>query len=61
MTNIELYKAKDGWRWRAFRGGRIVATSGEAYCERRKAMQSLDNLLSSIANGSVKLKEEKHA
>ena len=29
---IRLYKAKDGWRWRAVAGnGRIVAESGEAY------------------------------
>ena len=29
---IHLYKARDGWRWRAVaRNGRIVAESGEAY------------------------------
>ena len=28
----EIYKAKDGWRWRLWaRNGRIVAESGEAY------------------------------
>jgi len=29
---IHIYKAKDGWRWRAVaRNGKITADSGEAY------------------------------
>jgi len=29
---IKVYKAKDGWRWRAeARNGKITADSGEAY------------------------------
>ena len=29
---IKVYKAKDGWRWRAVaRNGKITADSGEAY------------------------------
>ena len=57
MTYIYLFKSKDGWRWRFLRGGRIVATSGEAYGEKRKAENSLNNLLTSVANGHVRRKE----
>lgn len=28
---VQVYAAKDGFRWRMFRGGRIIAESGEAY------------------------------
>ena len=57
MTYIYLFKSKDGWRWRFLRGGRIVATSGEAYGEKRKAENSLNNLLTSVANGHVRRKD----
>lgn len=56
MTYCHLYKAKDGWRWRFTRGGRIVATSGEAYVEKRKARQSMENLLDNVAKGAVQMK-----
>ena len=56
MTYIYLFKSKDGWRWRFLRGGRVVATSGEAYGEKRKCETSLRNLLDSVASGSVKMK-----
>ena len=29
--HFEIYCAKDRWRWRAIRSGKIVAESGEAY------------------------------
>jgi hypothetical protein len=33
---FDVYRAKDGWRWRLFaRNGRVIAESGEAY--KRKA------------------------
>lgn len=59
MTYATLYKSKNGWRWRFIRGGRIVATSGEAYNEKRKAMQSMKNLLISAAKGAVHVKGAK--
>lgn len=37
MTKWDIYRAKDGWRWRAWRGGNIVADSGEAYSTRAGA------------------------
>lgn len=57
MTTFYLFKGANGWRWRATRGGRIVACSGEAYGEKRKAQATLDNLLASVANGSVRFKK----
>jgi uncharacterized protein YegP (UPF0339 family) len=57
MTYLCLWKTPTGWRWNAMRGGRIIACSGEAYKERRKAQESLDNLLASVANGSVRFKK----
>lgn len=42
MARWEIWKAKDGWRWRLkAANGRIVAESGEAYTRKgdaRKAM-----------------------
>jgi uncharacterized protein YegP (UPF0339 family) len=57
MTYAHLYKSKDGWRWRMMRGGRIVATSAEAYVEKRKAEGSLVNLVTSLSSGGVRLKK----
>lgn len=39
----EVYEAKDGYRWR-LKGGnnRVVADSGEAYDEERKAVKGFD-------------------
>lgn len=31
MAKTIIYKARDGWRWRAKVRGKIVAESGEAY------------------------------
>lgn len=56
MTYCTLYKSKDGWRWRFIRGGRIVAHSGEGYSEKRKARQSLENLIDSVAKGALHMK-----
>lgn len=54
MTYFCLTKSPKGWRWSATRGGRVIATSGASYKELRKAYESLDNLLASVANGSVR-------
>lgn len=44
MTRVELYKAPDGWRWRAKSGNhRVVGSSEEAHrakwYARRKALR----------------------
>lgn len=39
--DIEIYRARDGWRWRArMKNGRIVAESGEAYTRKRDAFRA---------------------
>lgn len=39
---LAIYEARDGFRWRALRGGRIVAESGEAYSSRRNCVRALE-------------------
>jgi uncharacterized protein YegP (UPF0339 family) len=42
-----VYRADDGWRWRArARNGRILADSGEAYTRRYDAALALERLIS---------------
>lgn len=42
---IEVYKARDGWRWRMWsRNGRIVADGSEAYTRRDSAMKGAKRL-----------------
>lgn len=37
-SQIKVYRAKDGWRWRQVSpNGNIMADSGEAYSEKRGA------------------------
>lgn len=44
---FEIYKARDGWRWRAkARNGRIIAESGEAYTRRYDCNSSMQKLIS---------------
>jgi hypothetical protein len=40
------------------RGGRIVATSGEAYSERRKAEDGLVGLVTSVAGSGVRMRKD---
>lgn len=36
---IDIYKAKDGWRWRVHaKNGKIVAESGEGYTSRVRCL-----------------------
>lgn len=38
-----VYKARDGWRWRAVhRNGNVVAESGEAYTRRGRCAEMAD-------------------
>lgn len=48
LVKVTVYKAKDGWRWRMERGGRIVADSGEAYTERAHCKRAVSRLLEAI-------------
>jgi uncharacterized protein YegP (UPF0339 family) len=41
----EVYKAKDGWRWRLrARNNRIVAESGEAYTRERDCVKAFNRM-----------------
>jgi len=45
---INIWKAKDGYRWHFKRGGRIVAESGEAYCRMKTCTKSVENIIHCI-------------
>jgi len=50
---IHIYRAKDGWRWRAKkRNGRIIAEGGEGYTRRRDAERAVETLVEAFG-GSV--------
>jgi uncharacterized protein YegP (UPF0339 family) len=55
FLTITAYQAKDGWRWRATRGGRIVADSGEAYASRRNALRAASSLVMAIATARAQI------
>lgn len=45
----EVWKAKDGWRWRLkAANGRIVAESGEAYTRRSSALRAITKLVTPV-------------
>ncbi len=46
---IKVWKAKDGFRWRMNRCGRIVAESGEGYKRVQSCTKSLCNIIKSLA------------
>lgn len=43
---VEIYKAKDGYRWRRIdqANGKIVSESGEAYVHRSECMDAAEDL-----------------
>lgn len=45
MIHVYIYKAKDGWRWRMIRSGRIIAESGEGYKRRSSCKRTVKNLI----------------
>lgn len=47
-THFTIYEAKDGWRWRAKRAGRIVAESGEGYVKKAGCLRSMIRFICSI-------------
>ena len=42
---LQVYKANDGWRWRAKSRGRIIAEGGESYERRPTMIKTLKNFL----------------
>ena len=50
-TNFEAYKDKIGeWRWRAKRGGRIVADAGEGYKRLPSMLRSFQRFCESLTS-----------
>lgn len=51
---FDIFKAKDGWRWRLWaRNGRIVAVSGEAYKRKAAAVKQCENLQDYASQSTV--------
>lgn len=55
MLTFTVYQAKDGWRWRAKRGGRIVADGGEAYTRRSGAARAVTRFCEAIAGKTFRI------
>ena len=53
---IEIYKSKDGWRWRVKgKNGEIVA-SGEAYSSRSSALRGVTTLIEILNDEEVSVR-----
>lgn len=53
---ITIYRASDGWRWRArTRNGRIIADSGEAYVSKSNAENGITALAEAFKAGSYEV------
>ena len=53
--HINIWKAKDGYRWHAKRNGRIVAESGEGYARIESLKKTLNHLMNAIALGDCEV------
>lgn len=46
---VEVYEAKDGWRWRLLSGNdKIIADSGEAYSTASNARRAIRKIIKEI-------------
>ena len=53
-TTFRIYRARDGWRWRAVRAnGRIVADGGEAYTRKASARRALWRFIEAIDRENI--------
>lgn len=51
---FDIFKAKDGWRWRLWaRNGRMIAVSGEAYKRKAAAIKQCENLQDYTAQSTM--------
>ena len=53
--HINIWKARDGFRWHAKRNGRIVAESGEGYARIASLKKTLNHLMNAIALGDCEV------
>ena len=58
-TIFRIYRAGDGWRWRAVRAnGRIVADGGEAYTRKAGARRALWRFIEAIDRENITVEYE---
>jgi len=58
-TTFRIYRARDGWRWRAVRAnGRIVADSGEAYTRKAGARRAVWRFIAAIDRENIRVAYE---
>ena len=58
-TTFRIYRARDGWRWRAVRAnGRIVADSGEAYTRKASARRAVWRFIAAVDRESIRVRYE---
>jgi uncharacterized protein YegP (UPF0339 family) len=56
VAHFEIYRSKDGHRWRLrAKNGRIVADSGEAYVKRSNAIRSVQGFRKLVMGAITKL------
>jgi len=55
-TTFRIYRARDGWRWRAVRAnGRIVADSGEAYTRKADARRAVWRFIGAVDRENIRV------
>lgn len=53
MAKFQIYKSKNGWRWRLFaKNGKLVAESGEAFA-RKPTLATLEKITATFAAARV--------
>ncbi len=58
-TTFCIYRARDGWRWRAVRAnGRIVADGGEAYTRKAGARRAVWRFIGAIDRENIRVTYE---
>ena len=58
-TTFRIYRARDGWRWRAVRAnGRVVADGGEAYTRKAGARKAVWRFIGAIDRENIRVTYE---
>jgi len=58
--HVEMYQAKDGWRWRArAANGKIVADGAEAYKTKAGLLRGLEVAFNALMSEEVEIKTKK--
>ena len=58
-TTFRIYRARDGWRWRAVRtNGRVVADGGEAYTRKAGARRAVWRFIAAVDRENIRVTYE---